>query len=90
MEAIIRYLKRHKKSITYSYQDWLEVAFGIVSTFNTDLGRKYFIQLSQMDVDKFDKMECVRLLDDCYSNSRGDITFGSIVYKAQKQGYKKM
>lgn len=90
MESIIRYLKKHKRSITYNYQDWLDVAFAIVSTFNADLGVKYFSQLSQLDVDKFDETACKQLLYNCYRNSRGDITFASIIYKAQQQGYKKV
>lgn len=89
IEAIIRYLKKRKRSITHNYQDWLGVAFAIVQAFNPDLGRKYFIQLSQLDIDKFDEAECLRMLDYCYRNSRGDVTFASLIYKAQREGYDK-
>jgi len=87
MEAIIRYLEQHGRSITRSYNDWLEVAFAIVSTFEPGLGREYFLQLSRMDVDKFDEGACIRKLDECYRNSRGGYTFATIVYKARQQGY---
>ena len=90
IEAIIRYLKRHNKSITYSYQDWLEVGFAIVNSFNPDLGKKYFLKLSALDTDKFDEADCLRMLDNCYKNARGSITFGTLLYKAQQQGYESM
>lgn len=89
MENIIRYLKKQNKSITFYYSDWIKVAFAIVDTFNPDLGRKFFIQLSAMDKDKFNEADCISTLDYCYRNSRGNITFATIVFKAQKQGYKK-
>lgn len=90
MESIIRYLRKHNKSITRSYQDWLEVAFGIVSTFNPDLGKKYFLQLCRLDHDKFDETECMNLLNNCYRKSNGVVNFATIIYKAQQQGYKKV
>jgi len=89
LETIIRYLKKRKLSITNTYQDWLEVAFAIVSSFNPDLGKKYFIQLSQLDSEKYNEALCLKLLDNCYKTSKGFISFGSIVYKAQQKGYTK-
>ena len=89
MESIIRYLKKKNKSITFHYSDWVKVAFAIVDTFNPDLGKKYFVQLSEMDAGKFDEAECLRMLDYCYRNSRGNITFATIVFKAKKLGYEK-
>ncbi len=87
MEAIIRYLEQQGRSITNSYNDWLEVAFAIVSTFEPSIGREYFLQLSRMDADKFDEAACIRKLDECYKSSRGGYTFATIVYKAKQQGY---
>lgn len=89
LERIIRFLNKRKLSITYSYNDWLAVAFAIVSAFNIDLGRKYFIQLSKMDPEKFNEIECNNLLNNCYKTYNGSINFGTIIYKAQQLGYKR-
>lgn len=89
ISSIIKFLKKNKKSITYSYSDWVEVAFAIVSTFNFDLGKKYFLELSKLDVEKYNEVECIQLLHNCYIQSRGEISFGSILYKAQQLGYKR-
>lgn len=89
MASIIKFLKKNKRSITYSYSDWIEVAYAIVSTFNPDLGKKYFLELSKLDVEKYNENDCVKLLHNCYVQSRGEVSFGSILYKAQQIGYKR-
>lgn len=85
---IINFLKREKKSITHSYDEWLRVAFGIANTFSFDLGRKYFIELSKLDDLKFNETECLTLLEDCYYNSKGTINFNTIIHFAKEKGYK--
>ncbi|MDR6489109.1 hypothetical protein J2799_003648 [Chryseobacterium vietnamense] len=85
---IINFLKREKKSITYSYDEWLRVAFGISNTFTFDLGTKYFIELSKLDELKFNESECLILLQDCYYNSKGTINFNTIIHFAKEKGYK--
>ncbi|WP_167356202.1 BT4734/BF3469 family protein [Chryseobacterium jejuense] len=85
---IINYLKREKRSITHSYDEWLRVAFGISNTFTFDLARKYFIELSKLDEMKFNESECLILLQDCYYNSKETINFSTIVHLAKEKGYK--
>ncbi|MGC4128690.1 MAG: BT4734/BF3469 family protein [Bergeyella sp.] len=85
---IINFLKRERQSITNSYNDWLRVAFGISNTFNFDLGKKYFIELSKMDGVKFNESECLTLLEECYYNSKGAINFNTIIHLAKEKGYK--
>lgn len=85
---IINFLKREKKSITHSYDEWLRVAFAISNTFTFDLGKKYFIELSKLDELKFNELECLTLLQDCYHNSKGTINFNTIIHLAKEKGYK--
>ncbi|UKB80230.1 BT4734/BF3469 family protein [Chryseobacterium sp. MEBOG07] len=85
---IINFLKREKKSITHSYDEWLRVAFAISNTFTFDLGIKYFIELSKLDELKFNESECLTLLQDCYHNSKGTINFNTIIHFAKEKGYK--
>ena len=86
--SIIKYLKKRNLSITYSYDEWLRVGFAIANTFNYDLGLKYFIELSCLDKQKFNKEECVDKLLECYNKGTGEVTFGTIVDMAQKKGYR--
>ncbi len=85
---IINFLKNEKKSITYSYDDWLRVAFGISNAFTFDLGKRYFIELSRLDETKFNENLSLNLLEDCYYNSKGTIKFSTIIHMARQQGYK--
>lgn len=85
---IINFLKRENQSITHSYDNWLRVAFGISNTFNFDLGKKYFIELSKMDSFKFNETDCIALLEECYYNSKGTINFSTIIHLAKEKGYK--
>lgn len=85
---IIRYLNTKKKSITYDYENWCKVAMAISSTFTFDIGLKYFRKLSIRDNDKYDETICTNFLINCYETRKGDITFSSIIYLANQQGYK--
>lgn len=85
---VINFLKKEKKSITHSYDEWLRVAFAISNTFTFDLGKKYFIELSKLDGLKFNESECLTLLEDCYHNSKGTINFNTIIHFAKEKGYK--
>ncbi|NML55824.1 BT4734/BF3469 family protein [Chryseobacterium cheonjiense] len=85
---VINFLKKGKKSITHSYDEWLRVAFAISNTFTFDLGKKYFIELSKLDELKFNESECLTLLEDCYHNSKGTINFNTIIHFAKEKGYK--
>lgn len=88
MSDIIRYLKNKKLSITYNYEDWCKVAMSISNTFTFDIGLNYFLKLSSLDSDKYSEIICTNFLINCYETKKGNISFRSIVYLANKKGYK--
>ena len=85
---IIRYLEKNKLSITSSYYEWFSVAMAIVTTFNYDVGEKYFLRLCRLDGDKHDESASVSMLRYCYEHSNFEITLGTLLYFAQRKGYK--
>ena len=88
LNSIIKYLRKHKKSITFSYEEWLSVAFAISETFNYDVGEKYFLALSKLDgPPKYNEQEAIQLLRYCYAHSRGEISLGTIIFMAKNKGY---
>lgn len=88
VSAILKYLTKRNLSITRIYDDWLRVGFAIASTFNYDLGTKYFLAFSRLDADKYDESKCIEKLQECYMNGRGDVTLGTIVELARSKGFK--
>lgn len=89
LRDIIRYLRSTGRSITHEYENWLRVAYALVNTFSPKTGETFFLLLSQQDADKFDPDACRQLLDYCYNHSNGQVTLGTIIYLAQKEGYQK-
>ncbi|WP_445458041.1 BT4734/BF3469 family protein [Flavobacterium sp. HNIBRBA15423] len=88
MSNIIRFLNNRNCSITDSYEDWCKVAMAIANTFTFDVGKNYFIKLSKRDSAKFNETNCENFLSNCYENRKGEVAFASIVYLANKKGYK--
>ena len=86
---IIRYLRITGRSITNEYENWVRVAYAIAATFTPKRGEPFFLLLSQQDADKFDPDACRKLLDYCYDHNNGQVSIGTIVYLAQKEGYRK-
>ena len=89
LRDIIRYLRSTGRSITHEYENWLRVAYALASTFSPKTGETFFLLLSQQDADKFNPDACRQLLDYCYDHSNGQVTLGTIIYLAQKEGYQK-
>ena len=89
LRDIIRYLRSTGSSITNEYEKWLRVAYALASTFSPKTGESFFLLLSQQDADKFDPDACRQLLDYCYEHNNGQVTLGTIIYLAQKEGYQK-
>ncbi|MGX8713015.1 MAG: BT4734/BF3469 family protein [bacterium] len=89
LRDIIRYLRSTGRSITHEYENWLRVAYALASTFGPKTGETFFLLLSQQDADKFDPDACRQLLDYCYEHNNGQVSLGTIVYLAQKEGYRK-
>lgn len=88
IQSIIKFLKKRDKSITYNYQNWYRVAFAIANSFTFDIGQEYYLRLCRLDGTKHDEIQSQNLLRYCYENSKGEITFNTIVYLAKKEGYK--
>lgn len=88
MKNIIKYIQKNTVSITYTYEDWLRVAFAISNSFTFDIGLKYFVELCKQDKGKYDEINCTNFLINCYEVSRGEIGFDTIIYLAQNKGFK--
>lgn len=86
--SIVKYLEKRKISITQSYCDWFSVAMAIVSTFNYDLGEKYYLKLCRLDGARHDEQASISMLRYCYEHSNFEITLGTLIYLAQRKGYK--
>lgn len=88
MSNIIRHLNNKNLTITETYEDWYKVAMAIANTFTFDVGKNYFIKLSKRDSNKFNEINCKNFLLSCYENRKGEVSFASIVFLANKNGYK--
>ena len=89
VKSIIKYLEKRNLSITYSYNDWYSVAMAIVTSFNYDVGEKLYLQLCALDGKaRYDKAASISMLRYCYEHSNFEITLGTLVYLAQRKGYK--
>ncbi|MBR6292482.1 MAG: hypothetical protein IKR33_06750 [Bacteroidales bacterium] len=88
ISSIIKFLERKKNSITNSYYEWFSVAMAIVTTFNYDIGERYFLRLCRLDGARHDEEGSISLLRYCYEHSNFKITLGTLVYFAQCKGYK--
>lgn len=86
--SIVKYLEKRKISITQSYSDWFSVAMAIVTTFNFDLGEKYYLRLCRLDGARHNEGESISMLRYCYEHSNFEITLGTLIYLAQRKGYK--
>ena len=89
VKSITKYLEKRHLSITYSYNDWYSVAMAIVTTFNYDVGEKLYLKLCELDGKaRYDKEASISMLRYCYEHSNFEITLGTLVYLAQRKGYK--
>lgn len=85
--SIIKYLSKRNLSITSTYDEWLRVGFAIATTFNYDIGQKYFIELSKLDPDKYNEDKCIEKLIECYKTGNGSVTIATIIDMACAKGY---
>lgn len=88
IKSITTYLQKGKKSITQDYNRWFQVALAISNTFTYEIGLKYFLNLSKLDLEKYDEDNCTAMMEYCYHYSKGAYTFATIVYFAKLEGYK--
>lgn len=87
MTDIIRYLTSKNLSITNKYEEWCKVGMAISNSFTYDIGIKYFLKLSALDIDKFNLVNCTNFLNNCYETRKGIVNFNTIVYLANHKGY---
>ena len=59
----------------------------IASTFNYDIGLKYYMKLSKLDPDKYNENNCIEKLKECYRTGNGTITIATIIDMACAKGY---
>lgn len=88
MNDILKYLEKRKLSITPTYYEWYSVAMAIVTAFNYDVGERYYLRLCRLDGPKHNEQESISMLRYCYEHSNFDITLGTLIYYAQKKGFK--
>lgn len=88
VSSIVKYVEKCKISITPNYNDWFCVAMAIVTVFNYDVGERYYLRLCRLDGPKHDENASKSMLQYCYEHSNFDITLGTLVYLAQRKGYK--
>lgn len=87
MIKIIKFLVSNNLSITSNYVNWYRVAYSIANTFTSDLGEKFFLTICRLDESNHDENGSINLLRYCYQNSKGDISFSTIVYLAKEKGF---
>jgi hypothetical protein len=87
IQSIIKYLSKRNKSITYNYDNWYRIAHAIASSFTFDIGEKHYLKLCRLDGVKHDEQESKNMLSYCYENTRGEITFSTILFLAREGGY---
>jgi len=88
MQAILKYLRFQKKSITSSYEQWYRVALAIANSFTFDIGSKYFIELCKLDNEAYSDEKSSAMLEYCYLNRRMNvIKFATIIHYAQEKGF---
>lgn len=67
-----------KLDITSNYQQWLQIAFALVSEFGAE-GEKYFHQISEAHP-KYDPLETNKKYQNCLTNTSNKITIGTFFY----------
>lgn len=88
LNSVLRFLKKRHLSITDNYEQWFRVAFAIANSFSCDIGLKYYLRICELDGCKYDEIGSRKILKYCYENSNGDIKFATILFYAQKVGFK--
>lgn len=88
MSNIIRHLNNKNHTITETYENWCKVAMAIANSFTFDVGKNYFIKLSKRDSNKFNEINCINFLTNCYENRKGEVSFASVVFLANNIGFK--
>lgn len=86
IKDIINYLSKSKIVITGDYETRYRIAYSLSSTFTFDLGKIFFIELCKIEKDNFSEVKELRLLEYCYENNAGFISF-DFIKKLLKENY---
>jgi len=65
------------------------MAYAICHTFSHEVGRVYFLELCKLDGEKYNEMECLKMLKYAYGKPEQKITFKTIIFYASMVGYRK-
>lgn len=87
IERIFKYLSKRHLSITETYENWVQVAFAVASSFHPTYGRKIFIRLCELDGVRHDETASEKLLYDAYVKNENKVNFNTIIFLAKQKGY---
>lgn len=88
IRQVIKFLKNNDLSITRIHSDWSNVARTIACCFTFDIGLKYFQAISEQDKTVYSGEECENFLKERYFDTNTDFTFATILFLANKKGYR--
>lgn len=86
LNNIYKKLSKKGLSITDTYENWVKVAFAIAATIHPSKGRELFLKLCRLDGINHDEFKSEHLIFDAYSNNKGMVDFGTIIYLARQKG----
>jgi len=84
IDRIAEEILRNKIDITYTYKNWISVAFSIINTLGEN-GREYFHKISSNHDDyKYEKTD--KLYSDLLDKNNGGNSIGTLIYLAGEYG----
>lgn len=86
IKDIINYLTKGKIVITAEYDIRYKIAYSLSNTFTFEIGKIFFLDLCKIEKDKFIESKELKLLEYCYENNSGFITF-DFIKKLVKEKY---
>lgn len=90
LDNILSFLERKKLSLTSSYEDWRNVAFGLLNSIDDKkVALDYFHQFSRRD-ENYKKDNCDQEWEKLYKTKENDgkkITVASMIYRAKELGF---
>lgn len=86
IKDIINYLTKGKIVITAEYDTRYKIAYSLSNTFTFEIGKIFFLDLCKIEKDKYNESKELKLLEYCYENNSGFITF-DFIKKLVKEKY---
>lgn len=85
LDALCEWVSQTGTDITDKYNEWQNIAFGLATAFGED-GRKAFHIISRNHAE-YDATKCDAKYTDAMKTGRSLVEFGTVIQKAQKQGF---